>query len=234
MTVAIGWASLAVVGLMGLDADVYPNPLAPTGPTERFRDIGLDAQYQYLLYPHTLSAQMSYLHERHDYAVGPNATAGQCGAVDANAADPGDPSGASTYCNGGPTGPLQAPSNDADTLKMFRAKLSYIYQAKYGGGLSFFDVRGSVNSALQTSVFDTFNQVQAVNPNAGGATLNASGNPATRGWTTELFWLPLQYARVGVQYTAFTKFNGASENYDGFGRNARDNNTLFFYVWGVY
>ena len=40
--------------------------------------------------------------------------------------------------------------------------------------------------------------------------------------------------RLGVQYTRYDKFNGASRNYDGSGRNASDNNTLFFYVWAAY
>jgi hypothetical protein len=40
--------------------------------------------------------------------------------------------------------------------------------------------------------------------------------------------------RVGLEYTSFTRFNGASSNYDGFGRNARDNNTVFFYVWTAF
>jgi hypothetical protein len=30
-----------------------------------------------------------------------------------------------------------------------------------------------------------------------------------------------------LQYTYYTKFNAAAYNYDGFGRNARDNNPLF-------
>jgi hypothetical protein len=40
--------------------------------------------------------------------------------------------------------------------------------------------------------------------------------------------------RVGLQYTTYSRFNGASDNYDGFGRNARDNNSLFLYVWAAY
>jgi hypothetical protein len=36
------------------------------------------------------------------------------------------------------------------------------------------------------------------------------------------------------QYTAYNKFNGASINYDGNGRNARDNNTAFFNVWVAF
>ena len=57
---------------------------------------------------------------------------------------------------------------------------------------------------------------------------------ATRGETFELFWNPIQYIRVGAQYTAYDKYAGASSNYDGFGRNASDNNTLFLYVWAAY
>jgi hypothetical protein len=34
-----------------------------------------------------------------------------------------------------------------------------------------------------------------------------------------------------LQYTAFREFNGAGGNYDGFGRNAKDNNALYFVVW---
>jgi hypothetical protein len=44
----------------------------------------------------------------------------------------------------------------------------------------------------------------------------------------------VQYVRIGAQYTFYTKFNGASENYDGFGRNAHDNNSLFLYLWAAY
>ncbi len=56
----------------------------------------------------------------------------------------------------------------------------------------------------------------------------------TRGWTPEVFWRPVQYVRLGLQYTAFNRVNGLSTNTDGAGRNAKDDNTLFFYVWGAY
>jgi hypothetical protein len=37
--------------------------------------------------------------------------------------------------------------------------------------------------------------------------------------------------RFGVQYRLFTKFDGASSNYDGLGHNASDNNTLRLFTW---
>ena len=61
-----------------------------------------------------------------------------------------------------------------------------------------------------------------------------SGDPSTNGGALEAFWTPVQYVRIGAQYTFYTRFNGASSNYDGFGRNARDNNSLFLYLWAAY
>src|SRR6267378_7696137 len=42
---------------------------------------------------------------------------------------------------------------------------------------------------------------------------------------------PFANARVGLQYTVYTKYDGASINYDGTGRNASDNNTLYLFLW---
>jgi hypothetical protein len=42
---------------------------------------------------------------------------------------------------------------------------------------------------------------------------------------------PFANLRLGAQYTMFTKYNGATTNYDGNGRNASDNNTLYLFAW---
>ena len=42
----------------------------------------------------------------------------------------------------------------------------------------------------------------------------------------ELDYLPSQRIKLSAQLTAYTKFNGARTNYDGFGRNASDNDSL--------
>ncbi|HEY6896774.1 MAG TPA: hypothetical protein VI279_05890 [Rhodocyclaceae bacterium] len=197
----------AMIGAFGMAADVYPDATQPSGSTTRYRDTGIDAQYQYLLDPHVVTVQGSYIHERIHWA---DSIANQPGAYDA--------------ANGTA---LQALTNTSDTLDMLRLKASYVYQAKYGGSLSYFDVRGSNNSQYQTAVA----QNDPLSPSVSGS---RSSNPGTSAWTAEAFWLPVQYARVGVQYTWFTRFNGASSNYDGWGRSAKDNNTLFLYVWGAY
>jgi len=42
---------------------------------------------------------------------------------------------------------------------------------------------------------------------------------------------PFANLRVGLQYTVYTRYDGATTNYDGTGRNASDNNTLYLFVW---
>lgn len=167
-----------MVGVFGLNANVYPDNTNPNGPTTHYQDRGIDAQYQYLLDPQTVSAQFSYVREK--------------------------------ISNGDATG---ATTNSSDTINALRVKGTYIYQAKYGASLSYFSTTGSSDPTLYAS------------PNAA---------PDTKGWTPELFWMPIQNIRVGLQYYAYQKFDGAGSNYDGNGRNAKDNNTAFLYVWGAY
>ena len=50
----------------------------------------------------------------------------------------------------------------------------------------------------------------------------------------ELDYLPWLNTRFTAQYVAYTKFNGASSNYDGSGRGASDNNTLYLLAWLVF
>ena len=169
----------AMIGMLAMNADIHSDNLDPGSPTIRYRDRGIDAQYQYLLDPHTVTAQLSYIRESIDY------------------------------------GDTSIGANASNTIRQLKLKGSYVYQAKYGGSLSYFSTTGSSDSLVY-------------------ADASAANNPDTRGWVPELFWTPVQYVRVGAQYFAYNRFHGASNNYDGEGRNAKDNNTLFLYVWGAY
>ena len=40
--------------------------------------------------------------------------------------------------------------------------------------------------------------------------------------------------KLGPQYTACAEFDGAVANFDGAGRNARNNNTLFLFLWTIF
>lgn len=161
-----------MVGTSGMIAHVYDDPANTTDPSTvgLFRNVGIDAQYQYILDPHTITAQLAYMQQEQTYS---------------DATNPGL----------------------SDTINKSRAKVSYIYQAKYGGSLAYFNQTGTTN--IQT-------------------------DPGTSGMTYELFWIPKQNIRVGTQYTTYNKYLGATDNYDGAGRNARDNNTLFFYAWFAF
>lgn len=59
-----------------------------------------------------------------------------------------------------------------------------------------------------------------------------TGLPNSEGYTANLSWWPSQNFQFSAQFTGYTKFNGASTNYDGAGRNASDNNT--FYLLGRF
>ena len=187
-----------MVGTSGMVADVYDDPLDTSDPASvhHFRDIGVDSQYQYILDPHAVTVQLAYTRDTHRY---PYFLAGQ--PVEDAAGNP------------------LPNTNTRDKTNVFRAKGSYVYDAKYGASLAFFNQTGTTNSLLYDST-----RVYG----------NISGNPAIRGWTSEVFWTPVQYLRVGLQYTMYGRYNGAAHNYDGAGRNAADNNSLFLYLWGAY
>lgn len=53
------------------------------------------------------------------------------------------------------------------------------------------------------------------------------GKPDTNGLVAEFDFLPWLNTKLVLQYIMYSKFNGASDNYDGFGRDASDNNTLY-------
>lgn len=64
-------------------------------------------------------------------------------------------------------------------------------------------------------------------PDTSGYILQADWTP----WGKEDSWgAPWRNVRLGIQYTGYLKFNGASRNYDGFGRDASDNDTIFAFA----
>ena len=46
--------------------------------------------------------------------------------------------------------------------------------------------------------------------------------------------MPWYNTRFIAQYTAYNKFNGGKSNYDGYGRNASDNDQLLLGVWVLF
>jgi len=110
-------------------------------------------------------------------------------------------------------------ANATDRLDTVRLTGSYFYHRKFGGSFQIFSTTGTADPGLFTPA-----------PVIG----SADGKPDSQGLIAEADYLPWLNTKVGVQYTAYKKFNGASTNYDGFGRNASDNNTLFVFVWVAF
>ena len=208
-----------MLGTTGMLAKIYDGQTisdpSNSDSYNQVRTTGLDMQYQYILDPHTFTAQLAYTQQVTQYS--------------ANTLLGGTP-----YFQADGTTPVAALSS-SDTADTIRLKLAYTYMARYGGSISLFDRSGTTSTNQQTSGYDSLGLI-TTDPTATGisssrVTGNLTGNPATTGVTLEAFYLPLQNLRIGAQYTAYSKYNGASSNYDGFGRDASDNNTLFLYAW---
>lgn len=56
---------------------------------------------------------------------------------------------------------------------------------------------------------------------------NPNGDPKSAGILLNFTYWPVQNIRLAAQYTAYTQFNGGGINYNGLGRNASDNNSMY-------
>jgi len=60
------------------------------------------------------------------------------------------------------------------------------------------------------------------------------GKPKSDGFIAELSALPWLNTRFELQYVFYNNFDGGTNNYNGTGRNAHDNNTLYLLSWVVF
>jgi hypothetical protein len=107
---------------------------------------------------------------------------------------------------------LLASGFGANHLNTLMANIEYHFGNKYTGTFGGFDTGGTVNHGLYPP-----------NPVTG----SANGNPRGAGYLANLSYWPWQNLQLAAQYTTYTRFNGGSTNYDGFGRNASANNTVY-------
>jgi hypothetical protein len=110
-------------------------------------------------------------------------------------------------------------ANATNTLTSFRVNASYQPSLHLDFTLGYFNVSGSRDPLLY--------------PEA-DVTGSATGRPNSSGAIGEIDVNPWQNMRVGAQYTAYGRFNGGSSSYDGAGRRASDNNTLYLFTWLVF
>ncbi len=62
----------------------------------------------------------------------------------------------------------------------------------------------------------------------------AAGKPNSDGLLGEVSFLPWLNTRFSLQYVKYLAFNGAKTNYDGAGRSAGDNDTLYLLAWLMF
>jgi hypothetical protein len=117
-----------------------------------------------------------------------------------------------------------ATSNLSNTLSTTELQATYYYRRKIGGTLQYFSTTGSSDTLLYP----------ATAPGQPGVITSANGSPDTRGWIAEANYLPWLNVKLSLQYTWYSKFNGGGTNYDGVGRNASDNDTLYLLLWFAY
>jgi len=122
-------------------------------------------------------------------------------------------------CALGLFGNASTPDCARTTLDEVRGDISYYWHGKVGLTLNPFLITGSSNANLfaPTNRPDSNGIITQVDYTPWGAGNSPLG--------------PLFNVRMGVQYTAYGRFNGAVRNYDGNGANASDNNTLRFFTW---
>jgi hypothetical protein len=105
------------------------------------------------------------------------------------------------------------------TLNTMRVDSTYHWTSKYSATGALFRTTGTADPLLYAPAPLTGSQ---------------NGSPETAGYTVQLAWWPVQNIDVNVNYTGYTKFNGAGTNYDGANRNAADNNSVYMAIWLLF
>lgn len=103
-------------------------------------------------------------------------------------------------------------SQGSHRLNTVMANAEYHLGNKYTGTLGWFNTTGTSDLLLYPSA---------------PVTGNFNGDPRGAGLIANVSYWPWQNLQLAAQYTAYTRFNGAQNNYDSAGRNASSNNTIY-------
>jgi hypothetical protein len=182
-----------MIGTFGLVASLFPGQNAPggpqplSGPSNRFTDVGIDANYHLMLGENSITAHASWIHETQHYSQ--------------------------TFLE------LGGAENSYDALNSFQLATTFHWGSRWSFTAAPFVTFGSQDPVLYAPA-----------PITGSRT----GRPNSDGVTLEVDLNAWRNARLGLQYVAYFEFNGAHSNYDGFGRNASANNTIYLFGWLAY
>jgi len=114
-----------------------------------------------------------------------------------------------TYAAGGAAAPSQH-------LNAFRADANYHLRSRYSFTLAGFSTTGNADAILFAPA-----------PVTGSLT----GSPNSNGYIVQAGFWPQQNIELSAAYTGYGKFNGASDDYDGSGRSASANNSIYVALW---
>jgi hypothetical protein len=104
-------------------------------------------------------------------------------------------------------------------LNAANANVEYHFGNRYAAAVGWFSTTGTTDRVLYAPAT---------------VTGSANGSPKSRGIIGYFGYWPAQNLELAAQYTAYTSFNGAATNYDGSGRDASSNNTLYLLTRFVF
>jgi hypothetical protein len=104
-------------------------------------------------------------------------------------------------------------------LNTVQGNIEYHFGTKLSGTAGLFSVNGTPDPIL-------FPQAAVSG--------SANGDPRSNGYILNLSWWPQQNIDLAVQYTGYKRFNGLQTNYDGAGRDASANNTVYLLARFVF
>lgn len=110
------------------------------------------------------------------------------------------------------TAALSGAASGSHHLNTVRANVEYHFGNRASGTFGWFDTRGTVDPFLYAP---------------GDVSGSANGDPRSAGYIANVSYWPWQNIELSAQYTGYTRFNGAALNYDGAGRDAKSNNTVY-------
>lgn len=111
-------------------------------------------------------------------------------------------------------------------LNQIRTSASYWYQNTYGASVGWQKTWGPGNPVLYAAA--PVSGSANAKPNSNAFILEADWVPFGKDGSWAGPWANL---KLGAQYTIYTQFNGGDRNYDGYGRNASGNNTIYLFSW---
>ncbi|HZR56911.1 MAG TPA: hypothetical protein VFA74_08570 [Terriglobales bacterium] len=107
----------------------------------------------------------------------------------------------------------------AHHLNTAQANVEYHFGTRVSATAGFFDVTGTGDSLLFAPA---------------SVSGSANGSPQSNGYNLNVSWWPVQNIDLAPQYTGYFRFNGARTNYDGAGRDASANNTVYLLARFVF